>query len=177
MRRLLKPLWFLIAVLFLVEAWFWERIEPALVWLGRVLPWARLKAALAGAIGGLPPYAALLVFAVPLAIVEPLKLLALWHFAQGRMVAGVLTFAFAQIAALGLSVLVFDLVRDKLLTIGWFAKLYGWVHRFHAWAREQVAPARRAIARMVRVFRLEGGRLRRRLSLLRGQMRRRAGAR
>ncbi len=28
MRRLLRPLWILLALIFLLEAWLWDRVEP-----------------------------------------------------------------------------------------------------------------------------------------------------
>src|SRR6266705_1534758 len=33
MRRVLKPLWFLLAVVFLVEAWLWDHLRAAIAWV------------------------------------------------------------------------------------------------------------------------------------------------
>ncbi|GGC51144.1 hypothetical protein [Chelatococcus reniformis] len=171
MRRLLKPLWFLLAVLFLIEAWFWDHLQPVFAWIGRVVPWQRVRRALEEAVRHLPPYAALVLFAVPLALVEPMKLLALWHLAEGRLITAVIIFAVAQILALGLSVFLFDLVKPKLLSIAWFARLYAWVIRLKDWAHAQVEPVKRQLAAMVRALRLDSGRFARRWSLLRKRAR------
>ena len=32
MRRLLRPLWILLALVFLFEAWLWERLKPVVGW-------------------------------------------------------------------------------------------------------------------------------------------------
>jgi hypothetical protein len=149
---LLKPLWLLLALLFLAEAWFWARLEPLFRRLFAYLPWERIKAAIRSAAERLPPWAALILVVVPLGLVEPLKIFALWLMAQGQWLTGVLVFAFAQIAALGLGAFLFDLVRDRLLTMRWFARVYAWVLRIHHWADAQVAPikarVRAAIARV-----------------------------
>ena len=50
MRRLLKPVWILLAVLFLIEAWLWDHLEPIVARFVRLIPWQRLKALLARSI-------------------------------------------------------------------------------------------------------------------------------
>jgi len=32
MRRLLQPIWVLLAVIFLIEAWLWDHLEPIVAW-------------------------------------------------------------------------------------------------------------------------------------------------
>jgi len=55
MRRLFKPLWILLALFFLVEAWLWEHLRPLVAAVVNVIAWDRLKARLAAAIEWLPP--------------------------------------------------------------------------------------------------------------------------
>ena len=59
MRRLLKPVWILLAVLFLIEAWLWDHLEPIVARFVRLIPWQRLKALLARSISRLSPTATL----------------------------------------------------------------------------------------------------------------------
>ena len=65
MRRLLKPLWVLLALVFLFEAWLWEHLKPVVGWFVDKIPWDAFKARLAAGIERLPPLATLLVFLVP----------------------------------------------------------------------------------------------------------------
>ena len=41
MRRLLKPLWILLAVIFLIEAWLWDHLEPI---VERIVAWIPFRA-------------------------------------------------------------------------------------------------------------------------------------
>ena len=50
MRVVLKPLWFLLALLFLLEAWLWDHLVPAIRWIVDSVPWRTLKGRLADAI-------------------------------------------------------------------------------------------------------------------------------
>ena len=77
-RRALKPLWVLLALVFLFEAWLWEHLRPLVAWVVDLVAWNRLKARVAAAIEHLPPYPTLLVFLVPVILLFPLKLLGLW---------------------------------------------------------------------------------------------------
>ncbi len=83
MRRLLKPLWVLLALVFLFEAWLWEHLRPLVASVVQRIAWDRLKARAAAWIEHLPPYATLLVFLVPVVLLFPLKLLGLWMLAHG----------------------------------------------------------------------------------------------
>jgi len=42
MRRLLRPLWVLLALIFLVEAWLWDRVEPVIARVVALIPLPRL---------------------------------------------------------------------------------------------------------------------------------------
>jgi hypothetical protein len=72
----------------------------------------------------LPPYAALLVFALPSALLLPLKFLALFLVAKGQLVLAGLLFAAAKVGATALVARLFLLTRPALMQIGWFAWAY-----------------------------------------------------
>src|SRR3981189_3051750 len=65
MRPPLKPLWFLLALVFLVEAWLWDHLRAAIAWLVNLVPLDKLKTRLAILVEKLPPWAVLIVFVVP----------------------------------------------------------------------------------------------------------------
>ena len=142
MRRLLRPLWFLLAVIFLVEAWIWEHLGPVVGRLVALIPLEALKQRLEQVIERLPPYATLLVFAIPAVVLFPFKLLALWLIGHGQLLAGGATFLLAKTVGLAVTAFLFNACKPKLLEIGWFARLYALMLRLNAWASRQTAPAR-----------------------------------
>ncbi len=161
MRRLLHPLWIVLAVLFLVEAWFWERLRPLVAALVARIPWQRLRAWLVVAAARVPGWLAAILFLVPFIGVEPLKAYALILVAEGYFTEGALLFAVAQVVALGLCALLFDLFRQQLMAIGWFARAHGWCVALHHKALALVAPARlRVRLALRRIRRLAAGRSR-----------------
>ncbi len=75
MRRLFKPLWVLLAVIFLIEAWLWDHLEPIVERVVARIPLRAFKHWLAGKIAALSPALTLIVFVVPAILLFPLKLL------------------------------------------------------------------------------------------------------
>ena len=47
MRRVLRPALVCIAIVFLIEAWLWDRLEPVVAAIVEVIPLKRLKEVLA----------------------------------------------------------------------------------------------------------------------------------
>ena len=80
-----------------------------------------------GYIERLGPYQSLLILAIPTSLVEPLKLIAVAVSGEGHWI----TRTVMIIAAYGCSLLfverLFRIVRPKLLTLPWFARLWNWV--------------------------------------------------
>ncbi len=134
LRRLLNtPLVVLAILVVLVDDAFRAFVVPAVRALARLAPIQWIEARVAR----MPPHAILLLFIIPLAIIEPFKVYALYLFGQGQFLAGVLMFFLAKVVGLGLAERLFAIGRDKLLSIGWFA----WCHarvlairdHVHAW--------------------------------------------
>lgn len=113
----------LLALILLFEEWGWRPLAALLGRLGRFPLIARLEAVIAG----LPPYAALAVFAAPSALILPLKLLALYLIAGGHALAAALLFIAAKIVGTAIVARLFILTQPKLMQIGWFARAYGWL--------------------------------------------------
>ncbi len=151
-RKILKPLWVLLALLFLLEAWLWDLIAPPVSRLVALIPWQRFKAWLTAGIGAMPAAWVLALFVLPDAVLFPIKLGALWVVAQGQFaghaVIGMGVFVITKISGLAVTVFLFDVCRPKLMELAWFCKVYDWVLQARVWAGLQVAPIREEI-RMV----------------------------
>jgi hypothetical protein len=74
----------------------------------------------------LPPYPALIILAVPLAIVEPLKIATLFIAGEGHWITGVVAMLFAYAVSLFVTEWLFVIVKPKLLTLPWFARAWSW---------------------------------------------------
>ena len=151
MRRL-HPFLILLALVFLFEAWLWERLAPIVRFVVTRIPWAAFKARIAASIEGLPPYPTLLVFLVPVLLLLPLKFLALWMLAHEHWLGALGVLAFAKMMGLGVTAFIFDLTRPKLLELPWFRRLYDRVIVWLAWAHGLIDPIKRRLRMWLRVF-------------------------
>lgn len=75
-------------------------------------------------IEGLGPYQSLVLLLVPTSIVEPLKLAAVAIAGEGHWITGSIVIACAYAASLLILERLFRIVRPKLLTLPWFARLW-----------------------------------------------------
>jgi hypothetical protein len=140
MRRILQPLWVLLAVVFLIEAWCWDHLEPVVERVVALIPLREFKVWLTQRVEGLSPAMALLVFAVPVAPLYPVKLFGLWLLAGPYWIGGIITLAIAQFIGLGVAAFIFDVTKPKLLQMRWFAATYRFVVLLREKARAVVAP-------------------------------------
>ena len=151
-RRLLRPLWIFLALIFLFEAWLWDRLAPVVARAVAWIPLEALKRRLAAWIEGLPPAATLVVFIVPFILLLPLKFLEVWFFAHANWVGVIGTLIAAKLLGIGVTAFIFDLTRPKLLQLAWFRRFYGWV----LWALERahavLDPIKARIRRWFRMF-------------------------
>ncbi len=115
-RILLAPLVFIL----LFEEWGWAPLSRAFGWLARLPLWARLESA----ITRLPPWAALLVFGVPVVSLVPVKLLALYLFAQGHALSGLVLIISAKVIGTATAARLFELTQPALMQMHWFAGVY-----------------------------------------------------
>ncbi|MFN0123640.1 MAG: hypothetical protein ACKV2V_24325 [Blastocatellia bacterium] len=120
-RALAAPFVLLAAVIVLLEDWLWDDLQRMAAALGRLIVFRQIEALIIQ----LPPYAALLVFALPSLLLAPVKLAALWLLAHGQPVLGFLTVAVAKVAGTALVARLYVLTEPRLLQIGWFATLRG----------------------------------------------------
>src|ERR1700734_3134367 len=136
-RRLLQPVWIVLAIVFLIEAWLWDHLEPIVAWVVARLPLDAFKRWLADRVDTLSPAMTLVVFIRP---VVPLKLVGLWLLTHEYWIPAIFTIIFAKLLGVGVTAFVFDVTRPKLLEMAWFEKLYEFVIALRAKAQALVTP-------------------------------------
>jgi hypothetical protein len=149
LRRLLQPVWVLLAIIFLIEAWLWDHCEPIVARVVAAIPLARFKQWLTERVDALSPAMTLIVFAVPIIPLFPLKLVGLWLLAHQYWASAVFTILFAKLLGVGVTAFIFDVTRDKLLEMPWFERLYELVLRVRAKATAMVNPIKRRIRELI----------------------------
>jgi hypothetical protein len=140
MRRLLQPVWILLAIIFLIEAWLWDHLEPVVAWVVERIPLRAFKQWLVERVDALSPAMTLIVFIVPVIPLFPLKLVGLWLLAHEYWLSAILTFIFAKFLGVGVAAFVFDVTRPKLLEMEWFEKFYDFIMELRAKATALVDP-------------------------------------
>jgi hypothetical protein len=150
MRRLLQPIWILLAIIFLIEAWLWDHLEPVVARVVAALPLRAFKQWLAERVDSLSPAMTLIVFIVPIIPLFPLKLVGLWLLAHEHWMSAIGTIIFAKFLGVGVTAFIFDVTRPKLLEMRWFEKLYEFVIALRAKARALVDPIKQRIMDVLR---------------------------
>lgn len=150
MRRLLQPFWVLLAVVFLIEAWLWDHLEPIVERIVARIPLRAFKQWLADRVDTLSPAMTLIVFAVPVVPLFPLKLVGLWLLAHEYWVSAIIVIVVGKFVGVGVTAFIFDVTRTKLLEMGWFNKIYQSIMMLRARAAALVEPVKRRIRDMLR---------------------------
>jgi len=141
LRRLFQPLWVLLAIIFLIEAWLWDHLEPIVARVVAALPLAEFKQWLADRVDALSPAMTLIVFAVPIIPLFPLKLVGLWLLTHEYWMSAVFTILFAKFLGVGVTAFIFD----KLLEMAWFERVYEFILMLRAKATALVDPIKQRI--------------------------------
>jgi hypothetical protein len=120
-NRILKGIVFLLATIyFLVDAIFLTFAKSLANWIAE----HRLFESLRAWIVSLPPYPTLALFALPVAILEPVKPMAAYLVGTGHVGTGLSFLVAGEILKLMMVERLFCLSRDKLMSIPAFAWLY-----------------------------------------------------
>jgi len=127
-RLLALPFLVVAAVVVLVEDWLWDDLQRLAAAIGRLPVLRRLEAWA----GRLPPYGALCLFAAPSLLLVPVKVIALYLMAHRHATYGVAVVLAAKLLGTALVARIFSIAKPKLLTLAWFAWLYGKVVDFKA---------------------------------------------
>lgn len=159
MKRIWKPVIGLFAVIyFLVDAVLLPVAARISSWVGEHWMFCRLR----NWIVSLRPYPTLLLFAIPVVLLEPVKPFAVYLAGTGHMRLGAIVFVIGELLKLVLVERLFSLSRDKLMSIPAFAWGYGkyraaqdWVVSLEAWqnARRWTRIAQYKIRRTIRELR------------------------
>jgi len=152
-KGLSRPLMLALAVVFLFETWVWDSLVAALSWLVRALPWRRVARAIKDVVNRLPAIFAVLLFGVPLLAMEGGATVSVVMIALGHVVIGAVLYGLIKLIGVGLIGVIFDLTREKLMTLAWFAWLHGKFEALHRLARRYVAPYREAARACLRELR------------------------
>ena len=154
-KRIGNIIVFTIAIVyFLMDALFATVAIPLSRWLAAHWAFARIHRWVLS----LRPYPTLLLFIVPLIILEPAKPIAAYLVGTGHCLIGLAILATAEILKLVLIERLFSVSRDKLLSIPAFAWCYGrysaakaWLTSLEAWrvSMRWICSVRSAIQRSV----------------------------
>ena len=121
LKQVLKGILFAPLALFLLfEEWGWQPLAAGFAALGRLPVWRQLERLIIR----LPPWAALLAFGIPVLLLVPVKLLALFLLGKGHFGMGLSLVVSAKIAGTALAARLFQLTEPALMQLGWFARLY-----------------------------------------------------
>jgi hypothetical protein len=150
LRRLLQPVWVLLAIIFLIEAWLWDHLEPIVAGIVAAIPLRTFKQWLTERVDTLSPAMTLIVFIVPVVPLFPLKMVGVWLLMHEYWMSAVTTILFAKMLGVGVTAFIFDVTRPKLLEMAWFERLYEWVLALRARCNALVDPIKARIVAMLR---------------------------
>jgi hypothetical protein len=127
LRALLRALGIALVVpLLIFEEWGWEPLAALAARLARLPLWAALEDRLRR----LPPWGALLAFFVPVVLLLPVKVLALFLFSRGHAATALTVLVLAKLVGTAIVARIFQLVEGSLMRIALFAR---WYPRWKAW--------------------------------------------
>lgn len=150
MRRVLQPLWFLLALIFLIEAWLWDHLEPVVARVVALIPLRAFKTWCAAKVARLSPYPSLFVFIIPVVLLlVPLKFAEVYLLTHHLWISAIILIIASKFIGVGVLAFSFDVTRDKLLQIGWFRKLYALLVDIRQRAHDLVAPVMARIKAIV----------------------------
>ena len=127
LRKLLRALAAIVLVpVLLFEEWGWEPLAAQVSKLARLPLWAKLEER----VKNLPPWGAVMVFFLPVVMLFPIKLGALFLFGRSHYASGFALLAGAKLVGTDIVARLFQLVKPTLMTIGWFGR---WYPRWTGW--------------------------------------------
>src|SRR3981189_2752803 len=128
---------------FVLDGLFFYVTRPISVWISKMRFLERIRRWVVS----LGPYSSLALFAVPVIILEPAKPLAGYLIGTGHFFAGAVTFITAEVLKLTFVERLFQLNRNKLLSIPAFAWAYQyWRHMMDVVESLEVWKASRRLA-------------------------------
>jgi len=136
----------LAAVYFLIDALVLSILRPIL----RKIAYLKLFQFMTPWISSLGPYPTLILFLIPLILLEPIKPFSAYLIASGHFISGILFLVIGEALKISIVERIFHIGRDKLMTIVAFAKIYNFVS---GWlVQVQGLPAWQAVKRRFHVL-------------------------
>ncbi|GDX85383.1 hypothetical protein LBMAG43_14250 [Methylococcaceae bacterium] len=123
-----------LAIIVIFEEWIWDSLTLAGQLLSRLLHLEKFDNWLLNA----SPKMALFTFFIPLIIVTPFNILALFLLTHGAIIEGILLEIVVKLVGTLLIARIFRLVKTALLTFGWFAKIYHTISGILRWAHNVI---------------------------------------
>jgi hypothetical protein len=139
-----RALLLLLALAFLFETWIWDRVVAVGGRIFALVPWVKIRAVLIRLIDRLPVWVALLMFGIPFVVAETGAAFCVLIAATGHILVGGVGYIVVKTLGFGLVVPIFDLTRERLMTLSWFAYLYEKLLVFHHFALGLIEPYRAA---------------------------------
>lgn len=132
----------------LFEEWGWEPLAAQAAKLARLPIWARAEKW----VRDLPPWGAMLTFLLPVLLLLPFKVLAVFLFSEGHAASGVAVLLAAKLVGTAIVARIFQLAEPALMHIALFAR---WYPRWKGWKNKVLGAVRdSALWRTVRNFRM-----------------------
>jgi len=150
----------LVALLFLLETWVWRKLAALARFVSTLLPWERFRDAARRALARMPAIVSVALFGVPLFVSEFGSFISVVMMATGHLFAGVALYLLMKALGLVLVPIIFEITRERLLALPWFAWGYGKFETLQAMASRFVEPYRRALAEFARAAVASGRRAR-----------------
>jgi hypothetical protein len=148
-RHVVTPIIVTIAVVyFLIDALVLSLLRPVIHWVASFKPAQRLRAW----IESLGPYSSLVLFLVPILILEPVKPVGFYLLHIHQFLAGTLVLAIGEILKIVIVERLFHITQPKLMSIRAFAVVYRYIMSWIDWLH--ALPPWQMIMRWVRATKL-----------------------
>lgn len=131
LKKLLLPV---VAIIVIFEEWLWDLLTAIGQWMSALLHLDRFDYWLMQA----KPNTALFAFFIPLLVVTPFNILAVFLLSHGAFIQGVLLEIIIKLVGTLLIARVFRLTKNALLTFTWFAWLYNTITGLLQWAHDLI---------------------------------------
>ena len=143
-KHLLLPLRIVVAALVVISEIARPLYHPFVTWVSSL----SFVIHIGDRVASLPRLAILILFVVPFAIAEPLKIYALFVIAKGHWMLGVAIIVFAYLMSFLLVERIFHAGREKLLSYGWLRWIMDRVEAVRDW----LAEIKKSVATMIRAW-------------------------
>lgn len=148
--RVRRTLLFILALIFIFEAWLFDVTGRAISLIVAHVPIERARQFVTRKIKNYSPWLTLTVFIIPFLVLLPLKFIAVFLLAKGYVLGGVSTIIFAKVLGLGVTSFLFAVCKPKLMQLRLIKWLYEHLVRLNAKAKAYVAPYMAQIRKTVR---------------------------